>query len=141
MKIDIAVINPYDQGEYLLGVMLDGDSYKKAENTKDRELSQQSVLEGLGWSTYRIWTMDWWDNKNKEIKRLLEHVEECRAKAEAKAANPDAKDSGPESEELTSREVTEEKKERKKKDTGTANSSFETRDRFTVITESDLPKE
>ena len=141
LKIDIAVINPYDQGEYLLGVMLDGDSYKKAENTKDRELSQQSVLEGLGWSTYRIWTMDWWDNKNKEIKRLLEHVEECRAKAEAKAANPDAKDSGPESEELTSREVTEEKKERKKKDTGTANSSFETRDRFTVITESDLPKE
>lgn len=141
LKIDIAVVNPYDENEYLLGVMLDGDSYRKAENTKDRELSQQSVLEGLGWSTYRIWTMDWWDNKDKEIKKLIAYVEECRVKAEEKAANPETKDSGPESEELIPREVKEEKKERKKKDKGSMNSSFETKDRFTVDTGSKDSKE
>ena len=133
LKIDVAVVNPYDEDEYLLGIMLDGDSYKNTENTRDRELSQRSVLEGLGWSTYRMWTMDWWDNKEKELKNLLDHVEACRASAEAKTANSKAKDSGPESEELVPREVMPEAKKRtRKKDKGPENASFETKDRFTV---------
>ena len=137
LKIDVAVINPYDEDEYLLGIMLDGDSYKNTENTRDRELSQRNILKGLGWSTYRIWTMDWWDNKDKEIERLLAYVETCRAAAEAKAANPKAKDSGPESEELVPREVNPTvKKKTRKKDKEFGNSSFETKDRFEV----NLPK-
>ena len=134
LKIDIAVINPYDEGEYLLGIMLDGDSYRKAENTKDRELSRTSVLKGLGWSLYRIWTMDWWDNKTKEVESLLEEVEKCRAQAEIKASNPDTKDIGPVSEELIQREIVEEKKERKRKEKPKNISSFESKDRFTVDT-------
>ncbi len=37
--------------------MLDGDSYKRSSNTKDREIAQISVLEGLGWKLHHIWTM------------------------------------------------------------------------------------
>ena len=133
IKVDVAVINPFDEGEYLLGILLDGDSYKKAENTRDRELAQQARLESLGWKTYRIWTMDWWDSKKRETKNLLDFVEKCRSEAELKAANPDAKDNGPESEELVPREVTEEKKkEKKEKEQITPNSSFESLDRFRV---------
>lgn len=58
-KIDIAVINPYEPEEYLLGIMLDGESYRQSSNTKDREVAQANVLTGLGWELYRIWTMDW----------------------------------------------------------------------------------
>ena len=71
-KIDIAVMNPYNEEEYLLGIMLDGESYRQSSNTKDREVAQISVLKGLGWDIYRIWTMDWWDNKEKELKKLIE---------------------------------------------------------------------
>lgn len=132
LKIDVAVVNPYNDGEYLLGILLDGDTYRKAQNTKDREISQQSILEGLGWNTYRIWTMDWWDSKKRKIDNLLEYVEKCRAQAEANSLNPTKKDPGPESEELIPREVLETKRESKKKEQVIRNSSFEMRDRFTI---------
>ena len=80
-KIDIAVINPYKEEEYLLGIMLDGDSYKQSENTKDREVAQISVLQGLGWTLHRIWTMDWWDNQEKEMEKLYWVLEQQRTVA------------------------------------------------------------
>jgi hypothetical protein len=83
-KVDIAVINPYNEEEYLLGIMLDGDSYKRSSNTKDREIAQISVLEGLGWKLHRIWTMDWWDNREKEISKLLQLLEQEKETAHAK---------------------------------------------------------
>jgi hypothetical protein len=83
-KVDIAVINPYNEEEYLLGIMLDGESYRRSSNTKDREISQISVLESLGWNLHRIWTMDWWDNREKEITRLLQLLEQEKETACAK---------------------------------------------------------
>lgn len=80
-KIDVAVINPYNPDEYLLGIMMDGDSYKRSNNTKDREVAQFSVLTGLGWKIHRIWTMDWWDNKQKEIDNVLELLSTRKAEA------------------------------------------------------------
>ena len=80
-KVDIAVINPYNQDEYLMGIMMDGETYKQSMNTKDREVAQLSVLGGLGWNLHRIWTMDWWDNKQKEKDKLLELLNERKKEA------------------------------------------------------------
>lgn len=80
-KVDIAVINPYNPKEYLLGIMLDGESYRQSRNTRDREVAQISVLRGLGWELHRIWTMDWWDNRDKEISRLMQLLEEKKEEA------------------------------------------------------------
>lgn len=80
-KVDVAVINPYNPDEYLLGIMMDGDSYKQSSNTKDREVAQISVLTGLGWNLHRIWTMDWWDNKQKEIDKVIELLNTRKAEA------------------------------------------------------------
>lgn len=80
-KVDIAVLNPYNEDEYLLGIMLDGETYSQSRNTRDREVAQPSVLEGLGWHLYRIWTMDWWDNKEKEIEKLLQLLEKRKEEA------------------------------------------------------------
>lgn len=71
-KIDIAVVNPFNTGEYLLGIMLDRASYKQSKNTKDREVAQKNVLQSLGWRLHRIWAMDWWDNKEKELSQLMD---------------------------------------------------------------------
>lgn len=84
-KVDIAVVNPYNNEEYLIGIMLDGDSYRQSANTKDREVAQINVLKGLGWELYRIWTMDWWENREKEISRLLNFLEK-RKQEESEAA-------------------------------------------------------
>lgn len=80
-KIDIAVINPYNPEEYLLGIMLDGESYRHSSNTKDREVAQINVLRGLGWELHRIWTMDWWDNRDKEISKLAHLLNEKKEAA------------------------------------------------------------
>ena len=83
-KVDIAVINPYNEEEYLLGIMLDGDSYRQSANTRDREVAQISVLQGLGWKLHRVWTMDWWDNREKEIGRLLQVLKQQKEAAYGK---------------------------------------------------------
>jgi very-short-patch-repair endonuclease len=114
-KIDIAVINPYNEEEYLLGIMLDGEAYKQSTNTKDREIAQLSVLQGLGWKIHRIWTMDWWDNRDKELTKLLQLLEEQRTLALEKCQKMKADEEGAdevnegtvEAEELDSEKVLE----------------------------------
>ena len=44
-------------------------------------MAQSSVLNGLGWELHRIWTMDWWDNRDKELSKLMQVLEEKREKA------------------------------------------------------------
>ena len=80
-KVDIAVINPYNPEAYLLGIMLDGESYRQSTNTRDREVAQISVLNGLGWELHRIWTMDWWDNRDKELMKLMQLLSEKKEAA------------------------------------------------------------
>lgn len=80
-KVDIAVMNPYNPEEYLLGIMLDGESYRQSPNTRDREVAQISVLSGLGWDLHRIWTMDWWDNRDKELLKLMRLLDEKKEQA------------------------------------------------------------
>ncbi|MBD5461193.1 MAG: DUF3320 domain-containing protein, partial [Lachnospiraceae bacterium] len=78
-RVDIGVIDPKDPGKYILGILLDGPVYGTAKTTRDREIAQISVLEGLGWSVLRIWSMDWWDNSTKVIGRVLARLEEIQS--------------------------------------------------------------
>lgn len=88
-KIDIGVIDPNDPDKYLVGIMLDGSSYGSAKTTRDRELAQESVLSGLGWEIIRVWSMDWWDNRKKEITRIFDKIVEIQNRPEP---DPDAED-------------------------------------------------
>ena len=71
-KIDIGVIDNSNKEKYLLGILLDGETYGESKTVRDREYAQIGVLNGLGWHITRVWTMDWWDNREKEVSRLLE---------------------------------------------------------------------
>ena len=83
--VDIAVIDPYDPANYLMGILLDGEGYRQTKNTRDREVAQISVLKNLGWVIHRIWTIDWWDNRDKELKKLITLLEKLQDKAQKKA--------------------------------------------------------
>lgn len=74
-RVDIAVIDPYDESNYMLGIMLDGEGYRMIKNTRDREVAQLETLHRLGWNLCRVWTIDWLDNREKEINKLLDLVE------------------------------------------------------------------
>lgn len=77
-RIDVGVIDRKKPDQYILGIMLDGYSYGAAKTTRDREIAQISVLNGLGWNILRIWCMDWWDNSEKELKRIFQRLQELQ---------------------------------------------------------------
>ena len=87
-RLDIGVIDPAQPGRYLLGILLDGNTYRDARTTRDRELAQPAVLEGLGWQLHRIWTMDWLESRKKELARLLEHLQALKDAPPTPAAPP-----------------------------------------------------
>jgi very-short-patch-repair endonuclease len=77
-RIDMAIINPDKPGKYLLGVECDGASYHSAKSARDRDRLRQEVLEGLGWKIYRIWSLDWIKDPEKDIRKLLLEIEKLR---------------------------------------------------------------
>ncbi|MBQ8090271.1 MAG: hypothetical protein IJ233_05975, partial [Pyramidobacter sp.] len=102
--IDIGVIDPDMPEEYLLGILLDGETYRDAKTVRDREFAQIGVLKGLGWNIERVWTMDWWDNKKRELTRLGERAQTLRrerqeAREAARLAAEDAARAAAEAEE------------------------------------------
>ena len=74
-RIDVGVVDPRNPETYILGILLDGGSYGTSKTTRDREIAQISVLEGLGWHLLRVWSMDWWDNSKKELKRIFDELD------------------------------------------------------------------
>lgn len=73
-KVDIAVVDPNDSNRYILGIQCDG-SCNSAKTTRDREITQPSVLHALGWSLYHIWTLDWWESPEKCFETLCATID------------------------------------------------------------------
>ena len=86
-KIDLCVVDPRDSNKYLLGILLDGDTYAEARYTRDREISQTEVLEKLGWVILRIWSIDWWNDQQKQLDKILKLIEELKEKQVEKTIN------------------------------------------------------
>jgi len=72
-KIDIGIVDKENPFMYKLGIISDGENYKRAKMVRDREIIQPSVLKMLGWKILRIWTLDWLENPNA----VLDSIEEA----------------------------------------------------------------
>ena len=79
-RIDLAIVNPNSQGEYLIGIECDGATYHSSPVARDRDRLRQQVLEGLGWKIHRIWSTDWYRNREETTKRLLKSIEDAETK-------------------------------------------------------------
>lgn len=73
-RIDLAIVDPKNQGRYLLGVECDGATYHSTKSARDRDRLRQEVLENLGWKIYRIWSQDWFKHKDKEIEKISSFI-------------------------------------------------------------------
>ncbi|MBE7450444.1 MAG: hypothetical protein HS111_16565 [Kofleriaceae bacterium] len=83
-RVDVAVLDPDDPGRYVLGIETDGPSYARARTARDRDRLRTAVMANLGWRLYRIWSLDWWDDPEKEAQRV--HNAVIAAIAAARAA-------------------------------------------------------
>lgn len=82
-RIDLAVVDPQSPGRYLLGIECDGAMYHSSPVARDRDRLRQQVLEGLGWSIYRIWSTDWYKKREDSIGRLLETIKNSKTQSES----------------------------------------------------------
>ena len=78
-RIDIGVVHPEAPGRYLAGIEADGAQYHSAQTARDRDRLRQRVLEGKGWTLLRVWSPDWWRDRegvagrlDKRLRRLLD---------------------------------------------------------------------
>lgn len=74
-KVDIGILDPRNPSTYKLGILCDGENYKRTKTARDREIIQNSVLKMLGWKICHIWTMDWWENPEEVIAMIREALD------------------------------------------------------------------
>lgn len=84
-RVDLAIKHPKNPGIYLLGVECDGAQYHSSRFARDRDKVRQLILESLGWNIHRIWSDDWLNNRDYEIKKIKEKVDSLlKSKKETK---------------------------------------------------------
>ncbi|WNM17259.1 DUF4011 domain-containing protein [Mesomycoplasma ovipneumoniae] len=81
-KIDLAVLNPQNENSYLLGIQCDGSGYLKHKNARDREILWKNVLMSRGWNILRIWSLDWFQNRGSQLKKIKEIIKKLKSQEE-----------------------------------------------------------
>lgn len=67
--IDFAAKHHTRPGLLVLAIECDGASYHSSTTARDRDRLRQEQLERLGWRFLRIWSTDWFRNRDTEIAR------------------------------------------------------------------------
>ena len=97
-RIDLGIVHPDASGRYLVGIECDGAMYHSSAFARERDKIRQSVLEDLGWTIIRIWSMDWWSNKNGALEKvneaLHERLEETRREQTNRECSGEEAESG-----------------------------------------------
>ena len=73
-KIDLAVRDPKNTTGYALGIECDGASYHSSRSARDRDILRQEILQGMGWKLYRVWSTEWFKNREAAVALLVESV-------------------------------------------------------------------
>ncbi len=75
--IDLAVIDPRntETEEFILGIVCDGKIYHKYSTARDRDRLRIKILKDLKWNIYRVWSSEWFRDRNGQIEKLVEHIE------------------------------------------------------------------
>ena len=82
--IDLAVVDPKFPGRYVLGIECDGAAYHSSRSARDRDRLRQAVLEDHGWIIHRIWSTDWFNRPQGELRKTVAAIEAAKAEMEAR---------------------------------------------------------
>ncbi len=82
-KIDLAIIDEDIPGRFICGIECDGVAYFASETARDRDRLRQQVLESHGWDIHRVWSTDWYKDREGQIDRLSNLISISKRKAES----------------------------------------------------------
>ncbi|MDR1939377.1 MAG: DUF4011 domain-containing protein, partial [Clostridiales bacterium] len=84
-RIDAAVIDPKNKKRFLLAVMSDGKTAAGSRTARDRNVLQQYILKRLGWNVMRIWSLNYFANPKRELKKIKDYIEKLSSNTFAAA--------------------------------------------------------
>ena len=64
-------------GRLVLAVECDGERYHGSESVRDRDRLRQEHLERLAWRFHRIWSTEWYRNRDEEVALLVQAYEKA----------------------------------------------------------------
>ena len=76
-RIDLAIRDRRDSSRYVLGIECDGATYHSSRTARDRDLLRQQVLEGMGWRIHRVWSTEWFNDRNRAIEAILTSLQQA----------------------------------------------------------------
>lgn len=94
-RIDLAIPDPENPGRYVLGIECDGASYHSSPVARARDRQREAILEDRGWEIYRVWSTDWYRNREQTQQRLLQAVERAIDEGALDPSEPSSEESSP----------------------------------------------
>ncbi|WP_222184067.1 DUF3320 domain-containing protein [Geminicoccus harenae] len=73
-RIDLGIVHPDAPGRYLAGVECDGATYHRSAAARDRDRLREMVLTDLGWTIHRVWSLEWWGDKEAALAKLHDRL-------------------------------------------------------------------
>ncbi len=80
-RIDVAICDNRNEGEYLLGILCDTPTDEDEESVRDRNILRSGVLNDLGWQIHHVWSVDFWDAPTREIEKIVKAIDRARRRA------------------------------------------------------------
>jgi len=71
-RVDFAAHHASDPRRMVLAIETDGNTYRAGPTVRDRDRLRQEHLERLGWHFHRIWSPDWFLDREREIGRVVQ---------------------------------------------------------------------
>lgn len=85
-RIDLGVVHPDAAGIYVAGVECDGATYHRSATARDRDKLREQVLRDLGWEILRVWSTDWWIDRETTLNTLDERLRAILEKSRTRRA-------------------------------------------------------
>jgi len=80
-KIDLALLHPETEA-FVLGIECDGQAYRNRPSVRERDIHRKRFLELRGWEMMRVWSVDWWKDREKLIEKIEHFFEILMASEE-----------------------------------------------------------
>jgi very-short-patch-repair endonuclease len=87
-RIDFAVRHPTVPGRYVMAIECDGASYHSSPTARTRDRLRQEHLERLGWRFCRIWSTNWFNDREKELARVVDAYQQAVARSDESPPDP-----------------------------------------------------
>lgn len=71
-KIDVGVIDPANKHNFILGILCDGTTQF---SVKDRSVMQVQTLKRNNWNVYRLYSINFFNNPKREIKKIKDFLD------------------------------------------------------------------